>query len=47
MATRNNDNPKPTLVWWLRLIYAIIGAILGLLGEAISGVTSAALNALF
>lgn len=37
---------KPSLVWWLRLLYAIIGAILGLLGEATTGVMSAALNAL-
>lgn len=40
------SNEKPNLAWWLRLIYAIIGAILGLLGEAITGVTSAALSAL-
>lgn len=38
---------KPDFKWWLKLIYAIIGAILGLLGEAITGVTSAAFNALF
>lgn len=42
-----NKNDKPDFAWWLRLIYAIIGAILGLLGEAITGVTSAAFNALF
>lgn len=42
-----NKEEKPNLAWWLRLIYAIIGAILGLLGEAITGVTSAAFKALF
>lgn len=42
-----NDNPKPDFKWWLRLLYAIIGAILGLLGEAKTGVMSAALTALF
>lgn len=41
-----NTDPKPTLVWWLKLIYAIIGVILGLLGEATTGVVSAAINAL-
>lgn len=39
-------NVKPSLVWWLRLLYAIIGAILGILGEATTGVVSAAINAL-
>lgn len=37
---------NPNLAWWLKLIYAIIGAILGLLGEAVTGVASAAINAL-
>ena len=37
---------KPNLVWWLKLIYAIIGVLLGLLGEATTGVMSAAINAL-
>ena len=41
-----NKEGKPNLKWWLKLIYAIIGAILGLLGEATTGVVSAALNAL-
>lgn len=42
-----NKDIKPDFKWWLRLIYAIIGAIIGFLGEAITGVTSAAFNALF
>lgn len=40
------NEEKPNLKWWLKLIYAIIGAILGLLGEATTGVMSAALSAL-
>lgn len=41
-----NNDEKPSFKWWLRLVYAIIGAILGLLGEATTGVVSAAINAL-
>lgn len=41
---KNDD--KPNFRWWLRLVYAVIGAILGLLGEATTGVMSAAINAL-
>lgn len=37
---------KPNLAWWLKLLYAVIGVVLGLLGEAVTGVTSAAINAL-
>lgn len=39
-----NNDEKPNLKWWLRLIYAIIGAILGLLGEAVTGVTTSILG---
>lgn len=41
-----NKDEKPNLVWWLKLLYAIIGVLLGLLGEATTGVMSAAINAL-
>lgn len=40
------NDEKPNFRWWLRLVYAVIGAILGLLGEATTGVMSAAINAL-
>ena len=42
-----NKDVKPDFKWWLKLIYAIIGAIIGFLGEAITGVAGAAFNALF
>jgi len=41
-----NKDEKPNLKWWLKLIYAIIGAILGILGATTTGVVSAAINAL-
>lgn len=39
------ENPK-NLVWWLKLIYTILGVIIGLLAETTTGVASAAINAL-